>query len=86
MEDAKSNLDSEKIRLQAQVREQERSILQTAQQLNKAQEDLGKVRNASTSLQSEDKERQARLNLEIEERERAQQELHQVKKQVSFCW
>jgi rootletin len=35
-------------------------------------------------MQTEEKELQARLATEIEERERAQQELHQLKKQASY--
>lgn len=57
--------------------------MQTTQQLQSLQEDLGRVQNASSTLRSEDKERQARLTSEIEERERAQQELHQLKKQIA---
>lgn len=71
------------MRLQTQVREQERNLVQTSQKLTRVQEELGRAQNASSSLQSEDKERQARLSSEIEEREKAQQELHQLKKQVT---
>lgn len=82
MEDARTSLEGERARLQNQIREQERQHLQTTQQLQSLQDDLGRAQNASSTLQSEDKERQARLSSEIEERERAQQELHQLKKQV----
>lgn len=83
MEDTRTRLEAERSSLQNQLREQERQNLQTTQQLQALQEDLGRAQNASSTLQSEDKERQARLSSEIEERERAQQELHQLKKQVS---
>lgn len=82
LEDAKSALEAEKIRLQTQSREQEKNLLQTTQKLNRIQEELGRAHSTSSTLQNEDKERQARLTSEIEERERAQQELHQLKKQV----
>ncbi|KAK6626450.1 hypothetical protein RUM44_008923 [Polyplax serrata] len=82
LEDAKSALEAEKIRLQTQSREQEKNLLQTTQKLNRIQEELGRAHSTSSTLQNEDKERQARLTSEIEERERAQQELHQLKKQI----
>lgn len=82
MEDTRTRLEAERASLQNQLREQERQNLQTTQQLQTLQEDLARTQNASSTLQSEDKERQARLSSEIEERERAQQELHQLKKQV----
>lgn len=75
-------MDAERARLQGQMKEQEKQAMQIQQALQHAQDDLGRVRNASSNQASEDKERQARLFSEIEERERAQQELHQLKKQV----
>ena len=82
MEEAKSGLEAEKLRLQTLIRDQEKNLLQTSQRLNRVQEDLERLQNASSTLKSEDKERQARLTNEIEEREKAQQELHHLKKQV----
>jgi regulator of replication initiation timing len=89
LEDAKTGLEVERARLQAQVRDLERQQLQTSHQLQSAHEELQRSHATSAQIQSEEKELQARLTTEIEERERAQQELHQLKKQVRsffiFC-
>jgi rootletin len=45
-------------------------------------EELQRSHASNAQIQNEEKELQARLSTETEERERAQQELHQLKKQV----
>ena len=82
LEDTKTSLDVERSRLQAHVRDLERQQMQTSHQLQSAQEELQRSHAANTQSQNEEKELQTRLATEIEERERAQQELHQLKKQV----
>lgn len=84
LEDTKTGLDMERTRLQAQVRDLERLQLQLSHQLQSAQEELQRSHATNTQMQTEEKELQARLATEIEERERAQQELHQLKKQASY--
>jgi rootletin len=73
----------ERTRLQAQVRDLERQQLQVSHQLQSAQEELQRSQANNSQKNAEEKELQARLATEIEERERAQQELHQLKKQAS---
>lgn len=82
MEDAKTGLEVERTRLQAQVRDLERQQLQTSHQLQSVHEELQRSHASNAQIQNEEKELQARLSTETEERERAQQELHQLKKQV----
>ncbi|XP_020278588.1 rootletin isoform X2 [Pseudomyrmex gracilis] len=82
LEDVKANMDNERTRLQAQVRDMERDVLQLQQQLRFTQDELHKCHENNAQAQNEEKELQARLANEIEERERIQLQLHQVKKQV----
>ena len=84
LEDTKTGLDMERTRLQAQVRDLERHQLQMSHQLQSTQEELQRSQATNTQIQTEEKELQTRLATEIEERERAQQELHQLKKQASY--
>jgi septal ring factor EnvC (AmiA/AmiB activator) len=86
LEDAKAGLELERTRLQTQVRDLERQQLETSHQLQSAQEELQRSHAATAQIQNEEKELQARLITETEERERAQQELHQLKKQVRNCF
>nr|CAD7197850.1 unnamed protein product [Timema douglasi] len=62
LEDVRSSLEAERVRLQGLLRELERKELTTSHQLQSLQE--------------------ARLATETEERERAQQESHQLRKQI----
>ncbi|XP_012540791.1 rootletin [Monomorium pharaonis] len=82
LEDAKTTMDVERTRLQAQVRDMEREAMQLQQQLRFTQDELQKCHENNAQAQNEEKELQARLANEIEERERIQLQLHQVKKQV----
>lgn len=86
LEDAKTGLEAERTRLQAQIRDLERQQLQTSHLLQSTQEELQRSHATSAQIQNEEKELQARLTTEIEERERAQQELHQLKKQARNCF
>jgi len=84
LEDTKTGLDMERTRLQAQVRDLERQQLQMSHQLQSTQEELQRSQATNSQMQTGGKELQTRLATEIEERERAQQELHQLKKQASY--
>lgn len=82
LEDAKTAIDVERTRLQTQVRDMERDMLQLQQQLCFTQDELQKCHESNAQAQNEEKGLQARLANESEERERIQLQLHQVKKQV----
>lgn len=82
MEDQKTTLDAEKIRLQLQLRDIERDSLQLQQHLRATQEELDKSQATNAQMMNDEKELEARLTGESEERERLQLQLHQVKKQV----
>ncbi|XP_032664691.1 rootletin isoform X3 [Odontomachus brunneus] len=82
LEDAKTTIDVERTRLQTQVRDMERDVLQLQQQLRFTQDELQKCHENNAQAQNEEKELQSRLANETEERERIQLQLHQVKKQV----
>ncbi|KAG7207976.1 hypothetical protein KM043_009556 [Ampulex compressa] len=82
LEDIKVTIDTERTRIQAQLRDMERDMLQVQQQLRFTQDELQKSHQNNAQAQNDEKELQARLANEIEERERLQLQLHQVKKQV----
>lgn len=82
LEDMKVNIDAERSRLQAQLREMEREILQLQKQVNFTRDELQKSQQNNAQAHNDEKELQARLTNETEERERLQLQLHQVKKQV----
>lgn len=82
LEDTKTALDAERTRIQGQLRDVERQQLQTSQQLQSTHDELSRARNDNNVRLNEERELQARLTTEIEERERAQQEAHQLRKQV----
>lgn len=84
LEDMKLNVDAERSRLQAQIRDMEKEILQLQKQLHFTQDELQKSHQNNTQAQNDEKELQARLTNETEERERLQLQLHQVKKQVKY--
>lgn len=83
LEDMKTTIDTERTRLQAQLREVERDSLQTQQQLRFTQDELLKSHENNTQAQNDEKELLSKLANEIDERERLQLQLHQVKKQVN---
>lgn len=78
-------IEAERSRLQAQLRDMERELLQLQKQLCFTQDELQKSHENNAQAQSDEKELQARLTNETEERERLQLQLHQLKKQVT-CW
>nr|CAD7442663.1 unnamed protein product [Timema bartmani] len=82
LEDVRSSLEAERVRLQGLLRELERKELTTTHQLQSLQEELQRSHAANSAIQGEEKELQARLATETEERERAQQESHQLRKQI----
>ncbi|KAK2575631.1 hypothetical protein KPH14_011894 [Odynerus spinipes] len=82
LEDAKTAMETERSRLQAQLRDMERDLLQIQQQLRLTQDELQKANENNAQTQNNEKELQARLANETEERERLQLQLHQIKKQI----
>lgn len=77
------SLESERGRLQHQIRDAEKEQLQTEHRAQGLQEELQRAQSAGAQQQAEEKELQARLLNEVEERERAHQEVHQLRKQAS---
>lgn len=84
LEETKLSLDNDRAKLQNQLRDSEKDQLQVEHNLQSLQEQLQRAQVATSQQQAEEKDLQARLLNESEERERCQQELHQLKKQVSF--
>lgn len=82
MEEIKLALESEKSRLQNQLRDTERDQMQGDNQIQSLTKELQSLQSNNTRLQAEEKELMARLSNESDERERVQQELHQQKKKV----
>jgi rootletin len=83
LDDVKLSIETEKTRLQNQIRELEKEQLQSEHKAQSIYENLQRTQAANTQQQAEEKELQTRLLNEVEERERAHQEIHQLKKQVS---
>lgn len=82
MEEIKTTLESERSRLQNQLRDVERDQMQGDNQIQSLMKDVQALQSDNTRLQAEEKELMARLSNESDERERIQQELHQQKKKV----
>jgi 3-deoxy-D-manno-octulosonic-acid transferase len=70
--------------MQLQLREVENAALITGQQLSTTKEEKQKLEAAHSQLTLEHHETSSRLTSETEEKERAQQEMHQLRKQVFF--
>lgn len=83
LEDTRTQLECERVRLQTQNGEMERQLLQATSNVQSLQEQVTKLSGSTQQQQAEHRELQARLNSEVEERERLQQDNHQLKKQVS---
>lgn len=83
LEETKAALEVEKTRLGAVLKETENNCTKLVQELNCAQTSVAKMGNNAAQKDLVEKEMQARLGNEVEERERAQQELHQLKKQLT---
>ncbi|XP_065332594.1 rootletin [Cloeon dipterum] len=82
LEDSKTGLDTERTRLQLQLRDVENAALLTGQQLSTIKEEKQKLESAHSQLTQEHNELTSRLANESEEKERAQQEMHQLRKQM----
>lgn len=83
LEDTRTTLEVDRARIQTLNREYEKQMAQSGQHNQTLQEELTRANNNLAQRQNEEKDLQARLNNEIEERERAQQESHQLRKQVN---
>lgn len=83
LEEIRTALENEKTRLQGEIRDAEREQANTDQRLREAQEEIQKAGSNATQQQAQERELQSQLANESEERERAQQEVHQLKKQVN---
>lgn len=75
-------MEADRTRLQLQLREVENAALITGQQLSTIKEEKQKLEAAHSQLTLEHHETSSRLTSETEEKERAQQEMHQLRKQV----
>lgn len=75
-------MEADRTRLQLQLREVENAALITGQQLSTTKEEKQKLEAAHSQLTLEHHETSSRLTSETEEKERAQQEMHQLRKQV----
>lgn len=83
MDDVKLSLENERNRLQGQIRDLEKDLLQSEHKSQSVHEELQRSQASNSQQQVEEKELQARLLNEVEERERAHQEVHQLRKQVN---
>lgn len=83
LEDAKTTIEADKLRVQGQLRDMEHESIQLQQQLRFTQDELQKSQATISQGQTEERELQGRLANEIEERERLQLQLHQLKKQIT---
>ncbi|XP_073992313.1 ciliary rootlet coiled-coil, rootletin isoform X3 [Rhodnius prolixus] len=82
LEDGRRNLDVERGRLQTLVRELDRSLLEHKQQLASLNDELSQCKEMIGQKTAEERQLQARINSQAEERDRAQQQVHQLSKQV----
>lgn len=82
LEDSRTSLEVDRARLQTLNREIEKQMCQGGQQTQGLQEEINRLSLSLSQREGEVKELQTRLNTEVEERERAQQENHNVRKQV----
>lgn len=85
LEETKNALENERTRLSTVLKETQNNFTKLNHEYQTTQNSLQKVQQNSGQKDVLEKELQSRLTNETEERERVQQELHQVKKQVSFC-
>lgn len=83
LEETRNSLDNERTRLSTVLKETQNHMTKVTSDLQTTQKSLQTMQQSSGQKDVLEKELQARLNNETEERERVQQELHQVKKQVT---
>lgn len=83
LEESRNTMDVEKTRISTILKETQNNLAKLTQEHQTAQNTIQKMQQSSGQKDVQEKELQSRLCNETEERERVQQELHQVKKQVS---
>lgn len=82
LDDARTGLEADKSRLLNQLREVERAALVAGQQVEALTAEKQRLESAQNQRSQEHHELASRLASEAEEKERAQQEMHQLRKQV----
>ncbi|XP_034661483.1 rootletin [Drosophila subobscura] len=83
LEDSKNSLENERTRLSTILKETENHFTKTTQELNATKASLQKAQVEFAQKDEGGKELQSKLVAEVELKERAQQELCQIKKQLS---
>lgn len=83
LEEAKHSLENERTRLSTILKETENNFTKTTQELNSTKSTLHKTQMEFAQKDEGGKELQTKLAAEMELKERAQQELCQIKKQLS---
>ncbi|XP_020817454.1 rootletin isoform X1 [Drosophila serrata] len=83
LEDSKNSLENERTRLSTILKETENHFTKTTQELNATKAQLQKAQVEFAQKDEGGKELQCKLVAEVELKERAQQELCQIKKQLS---
>lgn len=83
LEDLKISLESERNRLQSQLRDVEKDQLGAEHQIETIKQEIQRCQAANLQQQAEEKELQSKYMNEVEERERSHQEVHQLRKQVN---
>ncbi|EDW24431.1 GL23404 [Drosophila persimilis] len=83
LEDSKNSLENERTRLSTILKETENHFTKTTQELNATKASLQKAQVEFAQKDEGGKELQCKLVAEVELKERAQQELCQIKKQLS---
>lgn len=78
----KASLETERSRLQNQLRDVEKDQLGAEHQIETLKQELQNCQVAYLQQQTEEKELQNKYLNEVEERERSHQEVHQLRKQV----
>ncbi|XP_014271469.1 rootletin isoform X1 [Halyomorpha halys] len=82
LEEAKRALDMERSRLQAVMRDMDRSLMEAKQESGGLSGELEKARTEIEAKRSEARQLEARIASVMEERDRAQQHQHQLSKQI----
>lgn len=83
LEEARASLENDRTRITTLLKETQNNMTKLTQEHQTAQASIQKMQQNAGQKDVVENELQARLCNENEERERVQQELHQLKKQVS---
>lgn len=86
LQESKSSLENERTRLTTILKETENNMSRTVQELNTTKNTLQKTQMDFAQKDEGGKELQNKLAAETELKERSQQELSQLKKQVSYLF